>query len=227
MPAGPCGSGLWKWQQGAEEGPQRPLSRCVWLLGGGGWWWEPLDKNWEGAFGGTEITGARMFVAGGCLGQGFTWMSPGKAQTEPPLFRPECLPVLKLPQSALNFEWEEWGGVQTAPGHLPVAVGALWVLMLQEETWGVEGDIPLAAGASLVCPGLSFRISSAWGCYNQIWCLLGILAGAERQEEIPVSTPSHSSQEQTSISPCLLISLSKTPCPAHSFASVPSAVSQR
>lgn len=47
------------------------------------------------ALGGTGIMGAEMFVAGGGLGQGFTWMSPREPQTEPPVFRPVCFPVLK------------------------------------------------------------------------------------------------------------------------------------
>lgn len=60
----------------------------------------------------------------------------------------------------------------------------------------------------MCCPGLSLgfpllrgTIISKSGVHLNSY----ILAGAEKQEEIPVSTLSHSSHEQSSIPPCLCL----------------------
>lgn len=116
-----------------------------------------------------------------------------------------------------------------ASGHLPCTGEAcsggdtLGTDAARGDVGGLRVTSPGSWGFTHVPPWALLRISSsAWDCWNYTCCPLGILAGGERQEKIPVSTPSHSSQEQTSISSCLLISLSKTPCPAQSFANVPS-----
>lgn len=56
--------------RGAEEGPRRPLSRCVWLPWGadGGGNSQPKIK---GSVGGSKMMGIWMLVPGGYLGQGF------------------------------------------------------------------------------------------------------------------------------------------------------------
>lgn len=48
------------------------------------------------ALGGTAIMTAWIFVAGGYLGKGFTWMSPRKPQTETPQTGVSSTPEITL-----------------------------------------------------------------------------------------------------------------------------------
>ena len=94
---------------------------------------------------------------------------------------------------------------------------------------GLEGGIAPAAGASpMCCPGLSLGfplrrgtvLSKSGVCLN---CY--ILAGAERQEEIPDSTPSYSSMSKAPFLPASVPTYffeNNSPCPADSFANIPS-----
>lgn len=96
---------------------------------------------------------------------------------------------------------------------------------------GDAGGLGAGAGASpTCCPGLSLWFPLLHGAViskSGVCLSCYILPGAERQEEIPASTLSHSSREQSSISPRptsvptnFFENLS--PCPACSFANIPS-----